>query len=156
MKTIFRSSFSQLIWSILLGLALVPCQAQTIVSGTVVDQQTKETLPFATVHITGTSIGTPTNLEGVFSLIIPEEFAKATLQVSYMGYESQELAIASFSTNQTIGLIRHDRPIFCHYSRQYTVCCDPQTESAIADDYIYPEFRLAIFSATKCRSSVVK
>ena len=104
MKTIFRSSFSQLIWSILLGLALVPCQAQTIVSGTVVDQQTKETLPFATVHITGTSIGTPTNLEGVFSLIIPEEFAKATLQVSYMGYESQELAIASFSTNQTIGL----------------------------------------------------
>ncbi len=70
------------------------CQSQQLsIAGKVFDQNTEVGVPFATIHIDGTSIGTCANLEGDFQLKIPNTHLDGKLMVSSMGYELAELNI---------------------------------------------------------------
>lgn len=60
------------------------------VTGTVLDSN-RDPLPGATVLIKGTTTGTITDINGEFSLTVPD--AQAILLVSYVGFESQEVKI---------------------------------------------------------------
>src|SRR5690606_42009375 len=63
------------------------------ISGTVADAN-GEPLPGVTVLVQGTAIGTATDLEGRFSLDVPEG---AVLLFSFIGYQSQSIAVAGRS-----------------------------------------------------------
>lgn len=65
--------------------------AQQRVTGVVRDATSLEALPGASVVLSGTTRGTSTNVEGEFSLEVPS--LNDTLVVSFVGYESQEVAI---------------------------------------------------------------
>ncbi|MEM6763398.1 MAG: SusC/RagA family TonB-linked outer membrane protein [Bacteroidota bacterium] len=69
--------------------------AQRTLTGTVTDQATGAPLIRATIFVKGTTIGTFTNLDGSFSLEAPAE--ADTLQIRYIGYETQELPIRGTS-----------------------------------------------------------
>ena len=60
------------------------------IQGRVIDQDTKESLPYATVMVKGTRNGTHTNLEGFFFLQGVTDTA-VTLQVSFIGYQTLEI-----------------------------------------------------------------
>ncbi|MBP6976769.1 MAG: TonB-dependent receptor [Lentimicrobiaceae bacterium] len=78
---------------LLAGACTVAFGQQRTITGTVTDRETNETLPGATVLIKGTSKGTATDLDGRFSLqVAPED---ATLVVSFVGFDTQEVAIGS-------------------------------------------------------------
>jgi type II secretory pathway component GspD/PulD (secretin) len=64
---------------------------QRQVTGTVVDDATREVLPFVTVRVKGTNIGTVTSIQGAFSINVPS--AESVLQFSFMGYETLEMPI---------------------------------------------------------------
>jgi TonB-linked SusC/RagA family outer membrane protein len=67
-------------------------QERTI-TGTVTDQMTNETLPGASVLIKGTTNGVSTDINGKFSLkVSPND---KVLEVSFIGYESAEIAIGA-------------------------------------------------------------
>lgn len=66
------------------------------VSGKVLDQD-GEPLPGATIIVKGTTIGTVTDLEGNYSLTLPN--GATHLDVSYIGFSSKEVAITSESLN---------------------------------------------------------
>lgn len=55
---------------------------------------TGEALPGVNVLVKGTSNGTATNVEGKYTLTIPDEQAGGTLLFSYIGYVSQEVKIS--------------------------------------------------------------
>ncbi len=74
--------------------------AQRSVSGKVMDQQGNP-IPFASVTVKGTEIGTTTSNSGDFSLSVPEN-AK-TLVISSIGLTQQEITLTS-SSNYTITL----------------------------------------------------
>ncbi len=61
-------------------------------TGTVIDSSTGEPLTGANVMIKGTSIGTPTNIDGKFSIpkIQPGDY---TLRISYIGYNAKEINV---------------------------------------------------------------
>ena len=61
---------------------------QQLMEGQVLDKETSEPIPFASVGIVGTSKGTSTNLDGKFSLAIT---GGAILRVTCIGYESLEM-----------------------------------------------------------------
>ncbi len=82
------------------GEKTVPAEIK--ITGTVLDQQNGEPLIGASVRVKGTSTGTVTNLEGKFSLSVPE--TATTLVVSYVGYLSEELEIAN-RTNIEVSLV---------------------------------------------------
>ncbi|WP_187261612.1 SusC/RagA family TonB-linked outer membrane protein [Pontibacter beigongshangensis] len=72
-------------------VALVKDAAQTItVSGRVVDN-TGEGLPGVSVVVKGTTIGANTDIDGRYSLTVPN--GNATLVFSYIGFVSQEVAL---------------------------------------------------------------
>ena len=87
---------------------IILCYGQQIsVSGTVFDKNTGVGVPFATIHIYGTSIGTCANLEGDFQLKIPDSHMNGILMVSSMGYELVELQInQSASESIKVSLIQ--------------------------------------------------
>ena len=84
-RQVFRGG-KKLVISCLTLLATISVFAQDItVKGTVVDD-TGEPIIGATVMVDGTNQGTPTDIDGNFTLKVPEG---AKLKISYIGYDTQ-------------------------------------------------------------------
>lgn len=71
---------------------------QHIVSGYVVDLQ-KKPLFAVSISIPNSTIGTATNNEGFFTMTIDEEQSMDTLQISYLGYNTEYLPVKYFIDN---------------------------------------------------------
>jgi TonB-linked SusC/RagA family outer membrane protein len=67
--------------------------ADIIVTGRVLDEQ-KQPLPGVNVSIAGTTVGTVTDVNGNYKLTVPDAYAGRNLTFSFIGYTSQEVAIA--------------------------------------------------------------
>ncbi|HOS72087.1 MAG TPA: carboxypeptidase-like regulatory domain-containing protein [Bacteroidales bacterium] len=67
--------------------------SHTYITGTVVDSDSDEPLPFATIGLKNTGKGTVTNATGEFGLNIPRDRMNDTLSVSYLGYLGNEIPI---------------------------------------------------------------
>jgi iron complex outermembrane receptor protein len=72
-------------------LAISSLQAQRIISGKVTDASSGETLIGANVLLTGSNIGTITDLEGMYKLEVPDNLKK--ISFSYTGYSEQIVEI---------------------------------------------------------------
>ena len=66
------------------------------VTGKVTAEDTGEPLPGVNINVKGTVIGTITNIEGEYTIVVPDQ--DAVLIFSYLGYASQEVTIG----NQTM------------------------------------------------------
>ena len=83
-------------------MATVAMFAQSVtVSGTVIDADSKEPLIGVSILEVGTNNGLITDLDGFFQMGVP---AGATLQLSYVGYETQEINVGSKSNLGVIEL----------------------------------------------------
>ncbi|AHM58467.1 TonB-dependent receptor plug [Flammeovirgaceae bacterium 311] len=67
-----------------------------VVKGRVTAGDTNETLPGATVVVEGTSTGTTTDMDGLFSLTVPD--ASSVILVSFIGYQTQRIAVNNRSS----------------------------------------------------------
>jgi len=67
------------------------------VIGIIYDEKTNETLPGVGIMIKGTTIGTISNVDGSFTLSIPN--GGGQLEISYIGYEKQVLPISNSQMN---------------------------------------------------------
>lgn len=76
---------------LLFGITGVIAQNRTV-KGTVIAKDDGQPIPGVTVTVKGTGTGTQTDIGGKFSLEVP---SSATLVVSSIGYESQEVAVGS-------------------------------------------------------------
>lgn len=61
----------------------LPAAAQLKINGKIIDCETRQPVPFATIAIVGTNQGTSSNTDGEFSLLIPDNGA---LRISSVGY----------------------------------------------------------------------
>lgn len=62
-----------------------------VYKGKVLDDKTSEPLIGATVIIKGTTIGNVTDLNGAFELIVPDHISPVIIEVSFIGYNKQEI-----------------------------------------------------------------
>jgi len=87
------------------------------VSGTVMDSRGGP-LPGTNVVVTGTTIGTLTDIKGNFSLAIPSN--ASSLSFSYIGFTSQEIPIHSEIVNVVLreDLVELDEVVIAAYSRE--------------------------------------
>jgi iron complex outermembrane receptor protein len=85
-KNFLKPGVLFLLWS----LAIIVNAQQLTVEGTVLDAETGETVPGATVLITGTPQGTATDMDGMFTL---EVDASDILRISYIGYKTVEVPV---------------------------------------------------------------
>ncbi|MEM1119012.1 MAG: DUF5686 family protein [Bacteroidota bacterium] len=63
----------------------------TKVKGIVIDQETKEPLPFVAIAFAGTSIGTTTDFDGKYEL--STQFATESLEISFIGYTTKTVPV---------------------------------------------------------------
>ncbi len=84
--------------SILLTASFSWGQQNTIVKGRVIDAETKEGLPFVNVAFLGTNIGGTTDYDGYYDM--ETLWASDSLQISYIGYESQTIKIKIGKKNE--------------------------------------------------------
>lgn len=89
-----NSVFKMLLWGLLLSLGTM-AKAQTTVTGTVTDQLNEPVIG-ANVSIKGTTTGTVTDLDGQYSVQVPNE--QSVLVFSYLGYATQELTVGTRTT----------------------------------------------------------
>lgn len=61
------------------------------IGGELVDAQTNLPIPYAIVGIVGSSVGTITNQEGAFRLVIPTDVKEKDVRFSHIGYEEQQI-----------------------------------------------------------------
>lgn len=61
-----------------------------LVEGTIVDEQTLDPVPYASINVVGSSSGTSSNADGSFALKVPElhTFKKFSIKISCIGYEN--------------------------------------------------------------------
>jgi hypothetical protein len=77
------------------------------ITGKILDNETSEPLPFATIALKNKGKGTVTNNNGDFGMRIISEFFKDTLSVSYLGYLGIEIPVSkAFGNNLTIKMKR--------------------------------------------------
>lgn len=74
--------------------------AQRSVSGTVMDADSNEPLIGANILVKGTANGTITDVDGTFSLEVPEGYN--TLSISYIGFVEQEIDITNQSSIEVL------------------------------------------------------
>ncbi|MEQ9593287.1 MAG: carboxypeptidase-like regulatory domain-containing protein [Cyclobacteriaceae bacterium] len=83
-----------------LGLQISHAQSITI-SGQVIDMESKEPLPFASIGIKDKSLGTITNLQGEFDFHVPNELRNDILIINMLGYETYEAPAWTLIENRT-------------------------------------------------------
>ena len=82
------------------------------IGGKIIDSETAEPLPYATIGISHRGRGTVTNFNGDFILRISEACLDDTLTVSYVGYVNRQLPVRSLPGNvMTITMDRDFIPI---------------------------------------------
>jgi hypothetical protein len=90
-----------LMFSVLFILA-IPASAQTItIKGKVTDAVTNEAITYATIAVKGTSIGTNSNFDGLYKLVIVNK--TDSLTVSCVGYRTRSFLVTS-AAEQTINV----------------------------------------------------
>jgi len=94
--------FLKNLW-VLLVFATLGLQAQTTVSGQILDGDNGETLIGANVIISGTTVGTSTDIDGNFSLTSDQPLPW-DLEISYTGFNSQNVAITGPTSNLNISM----------------------------------------------------
>jgi len=70
--------------------------------GEVRDSGTKKPLIFATLTVEGTNISTVTNTEGSFLLKIPQGIPHKNILVSFLGYKSKMVSLATLKENNNV------------------------------------------------------
>ena len=77
-----------------------------VIQGKVVDSETSEVLPFTNVFLNNTTIGTVTDINGVFNLISIKEPGSYELVFSFVGYESYKRKVIVDKETLQLGTIK--------------------------------------------------
>lgn len=72
------------------------------IEGKLVDKDTKSPIVFATIFLSGTSIGTVTNTDGEFLLKIPKEKQQGEISFTHLGYENKVIAVANLMGKENV------------------------------------------------------
>ncbi len=86
----YRKIHLILTFLILVSLSVI-AQNRAVITGTVTDASNNEPLAFANVSVKGTSIGTVTEENGKFELLVP--VGDNIIAISYVSYQTQEIAV---------------------------------------------------------------
>jgi hypothetical protein len=78
--------------------------SENSISGTVLDVETKEPLPYASIMIVGKQKGTVTNEEGSFMLDLEGISLTDTILFRYMGYETKKITISQLQQHPVVYL----------------------------------------------------
>lgn len=75
--------------------------AQTYLEGTVTDSKTGDVLPFVNIAISGTSVGTISDMNGEYKLSVPDNLADKELTFSSVGFSSVTYKVSQLANQHS-------------------------------------------------------
>jgi hypothetical protein len=87
--------------SVFIFLSVLAKGQNTVITGTVTDAATKQTLPFVSIAFIGTSVGTSTDNDGKYKLSTSKGYTQ--IQITYLGYKTQIKAVVK-GTQQVLNI----------------------------------------------------
>lgn len=78
---------------IVFAISLNTLFGQIIIQGRVLNKETREPISYANIGIASSNVGTLSNLDGSFSIPIPNKFSKDTLVFSALGFAKRAIPI---------------------------------------------------------------
>src|SRR5690554_7995160 len=96
-------SIKQLLF-LMIGFITASSFSQTEIKGKVADFMTFMPIENASIYIKNTTVGTITNADGKFALMVPEKNISDTLVISSIGFRSYETAINDYENGTDIYL----------------------------------------------------
>ncbi|HAS44236.1 MAG TPA: hypothetical protein DCS93_27405 [Microscillaceae bacterium] len=75
-----------------------------IIEGTVYDQSTRKPLEYASVALANNQIGTITNAQGKFRLVVPMKHKDRFIKISYIGYKTMNYKVSKIITQKKFWL----------------------------------------------------
>lgn len=79
-------------------MASKPLAGQIIVNGKILNRDTKEAIAYANIGIPNENIGTISNLDGSFEILIPPSALNDSIIFSALGYKVKKVLCKSIST----------------------------------------------------------
>jgi hypothetical protein len=77
-------------------------QSFITISGKIADSETQEPLPYASITVTNSSLGTIANANGAFTIHIPPASINSTLQISMLGYQAFAIPIVKINSDDPL------------------------------------------------------
>lgn len=77
---------------------------QKTIVGKVLNKTTHEPIPYANIGILNSNVGTLSNKDGSFSILIPERLSHDTLIFSSLGFYKQKLAVYGYKPSQDLSI----------------------------------------------------
>lgn len=99
-NSIMKKTISTFALAAMLGSSI---QAQTFLEGNVLDSKTGDMLPFVNIAISGTSVGTTSDLNGEFKLQVPANMMGKELTFSSVGFNTVSYSISQVA-NQHVSV----------------------------------------------------
>src|SRR5690606_33044340 len=99
-----KTTISTSVLSLLFFAFSLTAFSQQELKNKIVDFMTLEPLESASVYIQNTTIGTVSNSDGKFVLLVPQAHINDTLVVSSIGYKSYKMPIALFDNTKEVYL----------------------------------------------------
>ncbi len=96
--------YIKLFLTLWIGVLSATVMAQTEIKSTIADFATYMPIEGASIYVDNTTIGTVSNVDGKFVLLVPRKFANDTLIISSIGYKSFKTPIANFDASMDIYL----------------------------------------------------
>lgn len=94
-RSAFREQHRHWVCLVAFLTALSPAWAQTVITGSVTDAASGETLAGATVQIKGSNAGATTDARGQYRISLPTDATQPTLVFSFIGYQPLEQAVGT-------------------------------------------------------------
>ncbi|MGE5425327.1 MAG: carboxypeptidase-like regulatory domain-containing protein, partial [Syntrophothermus sp.] len=86
--------------ALMLFIGMQVASAQRTITGTVTSSEDKAPIPGATVLVKGTTIGVITDVDGKFTLSVPQD--KNVILVSFVGMKTQEITLGTENTYNVV------------------------------------------------------
>jgi predicted thioesterase len=102
-------------WVILVSLIFgvhISSLAQIVVKGKILSEADNQPIPYANIGLLNTTIGTISNLDGRFSIKIPQKYLEEELLFSAIGYELNAQAVASFTIGKEVVIILNEKVVY--------------------------------------------
>lgn len=75
---------------------------QQEIQGKIMDRNTQEPIPYANIGLEGSNVGTISNIDGSFSILVPEKYRKDTLNFSALGYSTKRIPLLLISSKKKL------------------------------------------------------
>ena len=98
-----------LLTSIIFFLFSVQTFGQKTIVGKILSQTTKEPIPFANIGVVNSNVGTLSNLDGTFSIIIPQKLISDSLTFRSLGFYGKSISVNQLESRKEFTVFLNEK-----------------------------------------------